>query len=183
MRRGLLLVLVLLLGLPAAALAQTRERVKITNVRLGLPVGPFNTDSSRRGMFKAGQWAPVYVDLECVRDTEEPLQIVVETTDADEAITEGTIEIAAMAKGDRLQRQRTRPARLPETGASYASVTSARQGAENGRTFGESGERTFVERRGPGLCRWRGRIQPERVPATVTGRPRRRWRRPGDGAR
>src|SRR6476620_4738226 len=99
MRRGtLLLPLAVLFLLPAAIFAQTRERIKVTGVRLGLPLGPFNNDSSRRGIFKAGQWAPVYVDLERTKDTEESLLVVVETLDTEDAATEGAIEIAAMSK-------------------------------------------------------------------------------------
>jgi hypothetical protein len=80
MRRGLTFIaLVFTLLSPTLALAQTRERVKITSVRLGLPVGPFASESGRRGMFKSGQWAPVYIDLECTKDTGEALQIIVET--------------------------------------------------------------------------------------------------------
>src|SRR5262245_31957031 len=104
MTRGLLLAcLTLALLAPSHAMGQTRERVKISGLRLGFPNGPFGAGSiSRPSVFKPGQWAPIYVDLECTRDTEEPLQLVVETKDADEAVTEGTVEIAAMNKGDRL---------------------------------------------------------------------------------
>src|SRR5436190_18072417 len=103
MRRGTILALAFAVLLPSVLFAQTRERVKVTGVRLRLPVGPFTSDPGRRTVFKAGQWAPVYVDLECTKDTEEPLQIVVEAKDADDALTEGAIEIAAMSKGDRLK--------------------------------------------------------------------------------
>src|SRR5256886_15086102 len=83
MRRGtLLLPLALAVLLPSVLAAQTRERVKVTGVRLGLPVGPFTSDSTRRGIFKTGQSAPVYVDLECTQDTEEPLQLIAAAKDA-----------------------------------------------------------------------------------------------------
>jgi hypothetical protein len=139
MRRGILLLpLALLLLLPATLLAQTRERVKVTGVRLGLPLGPFNNDSSRRGIFKAGQWAPVYVDLECTKDTDEALLVVVETEDADDAATEGVIEIAAMSKGDRLTGSELGRLAYLKPGKTYAQVKVRIKGAESGRTFGES---------------------------------------------
>ncbi len=104
MPRGLILTcLTLALVAPSAAVAQLGgERVKVTGIRLGLPNGPFKSDGSRTTLFKAGQWAPIYVDLECTKDTEEDLLLVVETKDADEAITEGQVPFQAMVKGDRL---------------------------------------------------------------------------------
>ena len=150
MSRGLTLACLLLaLVVPPAAVGQSRERVKITGVRFGLPNGPFNTDSGRRTMFKPGQWAPVYVDLECTRDTEEPLQLVVETKDADEAITEGVVEIAAMNKGDRLGGNEL--GRLPylKAGNMYAVVSVRVRGARSGRTYGQLEERSFNGVEGP----------------------------------
>jgi hypothetical protein len=150
MTRGLTLAcLAVGLVLPPAALAQTRERVKVTGLRLGLPVGPVRSDGSRTGIFKPGQWAPVYLDLECSRDTEEPLQVIVETRDADDVITEGSIEIAAMAKGDRVLGNEL--GRLPylKPGQVYATVNVRVKGAQSGRTYGESGERHMQSVEGP----------------------------------
>jgi len=152
MRRGLYLLAFALgigLALPPAVLAQTRERVKVTGVRLGLPVGPFNSDNSRRGIYKAGQWAPVYVDLECSKDTEEPLLVVIEVQDADDALTEGTIEIAAMNKGDRLNSNEFGRLVYLKPGKTYAEVKVRIKGADSGRTYGESGDRTHQSIKGP----------------------------------
>jgi hypothetical protein len=150
MTRGLTLAcLSLALAVPGVALGQTRERVKITSVRIGLPNGPFTSDPSRRTVYKAAQWAPVYVDLECTRDTEEPLQLVVETKDADEAITEGSVEIAAMNKGDRLGANEL--GRIPylKPGSVWAGVTVRVKGAKSGRTYGQMDERAFQGLDGP----------------------------------
>ena len=133
LRRLILAVVPLgLLLLPGVAGAQTRERVKITSVRLGLPKGPYGGDTGRPTVFKPGQWAPVYVDLECVRDTEEDLQLVVETKDADEAITEGTVGLGAMNKGDKLSGNEL--GRLPylKPGSTYSTVTVRIKGAKTG---------------------------------------------------
>ena len=151
MPRGLIFAcLSLAFVVPTAAVAQTRERVKVTGIRLGLPNGPFKSDNSRTSLFKPGQWAPVYVDLECTKDTVEGLLLVVETKDADEAITEGQVEIAAMAKGDRLAGNEL--GRLPylKPGSTYATVNVKIKGAKSGRNYGESGERTFQSMEGPG---------------------------------
>jgi hypothetical protein len=152
MCRGLTLaVLSLGLLLPATAGAQTRERVKITNVRLGLPKGPFGGDTGRPTVFKPGQWAPVYVDLECVRDLDEDIQLVVETRDADEAITEGVVDLGGVlkVKGDKLASNEL--GRLPylKPGNSYATVTVRVKGAKTGRTYSEAVERTFGSVEGP----------------------------------
>jgi hypothetical protein len=134
---------------PAAARAQTRERVKITNIRLGLPKGPYGGDNSRQSVFKSGQWAPIYVDLECVRDTEEELQLVVETKDADDAITEGTVSLGSMNKGDKLGGNEL--GRLPylKPGSSYATVTARIKGAKSGKNYSDTIERTFGSIEGP----------------------------------
>src|SRR5262245_12468109 len=103
MSRGLTFAcLSVALLVPAVAVGQGSDRVKITSVRFGLPTGPFG-GGNRTTVFKAGQWTPVYVDLECNKDTEEEqLQLVVETKDADDAVTEGMVELPPMKKGDRL---------------------------------------------------------------------------------
>src|SRR5262245_43703765 len=104
MSRGLTLAcLSVALLVPAIAVGQGGDRVKITGLRFGLPTGPTGGGGCRTTVFKAGQWAPVYVDLECNKDTEEEqLQLIVETKDADDAVTEGMVELPPMKKGDRL---------------------------------------------------------------------------------
>lgn len=138
MRRGsiaaLAIVAFLLPTMPA--LAQTRERIKITNVRMGLPNGPFVTDSGRRGMYKAGHWAPIYADLECVRDTEENITLIVETTDSDGAATEAQIETGAMVKGERRTAAEIGKVALLKPGSSYSEVVIRPKGSSSGRTFG-----------------------------------------------
>jgi hypothetical protein len=146
MRRGFTLAtLAVIFLVPSAAFAQlSRERVKISNVRLGFPYG--GVGGMRGGLFKAGQWTPVYVDLECVRDTdpEENLLLIVETQDADEAITEGVVEFPAMKENDRIRGNEL--GRIPylKPGSWYASTVAVRvKGAKSGRTYGEIKDRTF----------------------------------------
>ena len=150
MFRGLslgLLVLGLLTPVEVAC-AQSRERVKVTNVRMGLPPGPFVGDDSRR-VFKAGQFAPVYADLECIKDTEEALVLVAETRDGDDAIAEGSIEIPAMVNGDR--RTGYELSRVPylKPGKVNASVTVRVRGAQSNRTYGELADRHMTGVEGP----------------------------------
>jgi len=152
MRRGLTLaVLSLGLFLPSAASAQTRERVKITNVRLGLPKGPFGGDSGRPTVFKPGQWAPVYVDLECVRDLDEDIQLVVETRDADDAVTEGTVDLGGVlkVKGDKVAGNEMGRLAYLKPGNTYPTVTVRVKGVKSGRTYSEAVERTFNSIEGP----------------------------------
>lgn len=140
MPRGLsLAILSLACLIPANAFAQNRERIKITGVRMG-----FSSPGSAGSVYKPGQWAPVYVDLECVKDTtkdDSRLLLIVETKDADEAITEGVVEIASMAQGDQLKGNEL--GRIPylKPGSSNCSVTVRVKGAQTGRTYGESSER------------------------------------------
>jgi hypothetical protein len=134
--RGLILATAALgLLLPTPALAQTRERIKITNIRLGFPPGPFTNDQGRK-MYKAGQWAPVYMDLECVRDTEEGLVIWVETKDADGSVTEAKIETGSMLKNERRTAVEIGRAAYLKPGDSYAEVKVRVKGADSGRTIG-----------------------------------------------
>jgi hypothetical protein len=145
MARGLFLAcLALGLVLPSAAWGQTRERVKVTGLRVGFPPGPVRSELSRTGIFKAGQWAPIYVDLECSRDTEEPLVLIVETKDADEIFTEGSVELPAMVKGDRIMGNEM--GRLPylKPGMTSGMFSVRVKGAQTGRTYGELSER-YVE--------------------------------------
>jgi hypothetical protein len=143
MRRGLtLLALAVFAAFPADAFAQLRERVKISNVRLGFPYA--GAGGMRGGLFKAGQWAPVYVDLECTRDTGEELLLIVETRDADDAVTEGQVRIGAMQKDERLSGNEI--GRIPylKPGSPYASTVAVRvKGADSLRTYGEISDRTF----------------------------------------
>jgi hypothetical protein len=150
MTRGLsFAVLAVGLLVPAVATAQTRERVKITNVRFGLPKGPFGGDNNRPTVFKPGQFAPVYVDLECVRDTEENLQLVVETRDADDAITEGSIELGQMNKGDKLAGNEMGRLTYLKPGNAYATLTVRIKGVKTGRQYSAEFERAFSSIEGP----------------------------------
>ncbi|HEX4590432.1 MAG TPA: hypothetical protein VH120_10915, partial [Gemmataceae bacterium] len=152
MRRGLTLALLSLgLVLPSAASAQTRERVKVTNIRLGLPKGPFGGDNSRPTVFKPGQWAPVYVDLECVRDLDEDIQLVVETRDADDAITEAVVDLGGVlkAKGDKVASNELGRLAYLKPGNTYPTVTARVKGAKSGKTYSETVDRTFNSIEGP----------------------------------
>jgi uncharacterized membrane protein len=71
--------------------AQSRSPIKISRVQVGYPAGPFSNlggddEGGRQMLFRAGVWAPVWVDLECNERIDElgPLEIVVEALDGDE---------------------------------------------------------------------------------------------------
>jgi hypothetical protein len=140
MPRGLSLISIAVgLLLAADAAGQTRERVKVSNIRMGFPYG--GNSGMRGGIFKAGQWAPVYVDLECIRDFDpaENIYVIVETTDGDGVITEGQVEVAGLKKkGDVLRSVELGRVPYLKPGSLYSSTVSVRiKGVESGKTFGE----------------------------------------------
>ena len=142
MHRLLLIGLIFgFLGGPSIAAAQTRDRIKITNVRIGLPGGQ-GSGAGRQGLFKSGQWAPVYADLECVRDTEEQIRLTAEVSDPDLIISAGSVDLAAMTKGER--RTGTELGKTPfiQAPRGYASVTIRVSGVESDRTFALSTSRS-----------------------------------------
>jgi hypothetical protein len=140
MRRGpSLLSLVLGLLLAADASAQTRERVKILNIHIGFPAA--GVSGSRSGIFKAGQWAPVYVDLECIRDFDPPenLYVIVDTTDGDGVLAEGQVEITGLKlKGDVLRSIELGRVPYLKPGSYQANVSVRVKGVKSEKTFGES---------------------------------------------
>ncbi|MEZ6139982.1 MAG: hypothetical protein R3B84_05365 [Zavarzinella sp.] len=117
---------------PQISWGQFRERVQLTNLRIG-----FQSGNSPTGMvFRIGQWAPVSVDITCLRDTEEPILITVGTIDGEEALTYGTIELPPMTKGQVISaNELTRLAYL-KPGGEQVSVTASVTGKNSGTNFG-----------------------------------------------
>jgi hypothetical protein len=103
------LVAGLVIGLftcPTASWAQWRTPIKIARVQVGLPAGPFSSEGDEEGgkrpLFKAGAWAPVWVELECQGKVDDPLEIVVETTDGDGLQVVGRVPLVPpMQPGER----------------------------------------------------------------------------------
>jgi hypothetical protein len=89
MRYSILAVLALLgsLLIPAAADAQRLKKIKITDVRVGYKSG-FDQgdvpDSRWQYLFKAGQWTPIFVDLEAGDEGFTRGELTVEVTDSDD---------------------------------------------------------------------------------------------------
>lgn len=83
------------------------KRIEITDLRVGFPAGPVRSGGNVRGetIYKRGQWTPIWVGLECFKDTDEPdpLLLTVSTVDDDNNLTEATLEIPPMAKGETKQ--------------------------------------------------------------------------------
>jgi len=104
MCRWLALLLWLSLTLPVAA--QSRALFKIHDAQLGMPAGPFSSevdeDGKKRPLFKAGVWAPVYVDIECLDKMQEPLELVVESADSDDLTTSYRVPFPTMSPGERI---------------------------------------------------------------------------------
>ncbi len=98
----LIAVLVSLSG-PLEGWAQSKFPVQITDVRVGLPGGPFRPevdDNDRpRPLFKTGHWTPIFVDLEFLRKPQEPLELVVETVDGDDHTSQYAVPLPAV-RGD-----------------------------------------------------------------------------------
>jgi hypothetical protein len=98
MRALLLACLAGFLAVPGAALAQSRPKLQITDVRIGFPAGVGRETGERLNHYKAGSWAPVYVDIQAGRDglkgTEGRIEIIVETPDADDVSTNYKVSVA-----------------------------------------------------------------------------------------
>ncbi len=78
----------LLLAAPARAEEPT---VRIVAARVGIPPGGPTVRQDERGqtlhVSKFGTWAPVYVELQVLAATDEPVELAIETPDADETLT------------------------------------------------------------------------------------------------
>lgn len=63
------------------------QSIQITDVKVGLPPGRFITQQDDNGnpahVLKSGVWAPVYVQLQMLKEEKRPAAIVVEASDAD----------------------------------------------------------------------------------------------------
>lgn len=74
-----------LLLLPATAGAQGRAKIHIDQVRVGFRgAGERTGPGAKSGLYKAGFWTPVYVDLSAGNETIEEGDVTVESTDPDE---------------------------------------------------------------------------------------------------
>ncbi len=83
------------------------KRIEITDLRVGYPAGTLRSGTNLRGdtIYKRGQWAPIWVGLECFKDTDpneppEKLMITVSTQDDDKNWTEATVTTNPMVKGE-----------------------------------------------------------------------------------
>jgi hypothetical protein len=81
----------LVLELPLPGVAQQREPVLITGVRVGFPITQADT-----GLFKAGAWTPVYIDLQAGPQGLKRGEIVVEAADPDDVRNRFTTPLPAM---------------------------------------------------------------------------------------
>jgi hypothetical protein len=135
MLRGLCLVgsLIALMALPESIQAQSR--IKVSNIRLGFPLGSPQANSTIRGAFKAGQWTPITADLECLEDTQESVRVVGEVIDNEEAATRISIHLPPMTKGQTLSGEEL-SLLVIKPGNSYPSVSIRVLGAESGKEFG-----------------------------------------------
>jgi hypothetical protein len=91
MRRTLLACLTLLVSFSTAH-AQPRFPLSVSQVRIGFPGG---MDVEPVPLFKAGTWAPVYVDIKAelpgYRGTEGPIEVIVTAPDPDDVATNYTV--------------------------------------------------------------------------------------------
>src|SRR5262249_21767692 len=81
---------------PDSGHAQTKERLIIEKVRVGLPGGR----KFEAGKYKTGYWTPIYVDL-TVGPEDIPrhhAELVVETSDNDGLLNQYTQELPALGK-------------------------------------------------------------------------------------
>lgn len=96
------------------AAAQSRPRVKIDEVKVGLPAGRFvgERDAAQRGapVAKRNTWAPVYVRLEMLREVPEGgARLRIESADADDLRTTITVPLVTTL-ADRRPGEKIEPA-------------------------------------------------------------------------
>ncbi|MGL4419116.1 MAG: hypothetical protein ACRCZF_00495, partial [Gemmataceae bacterium] len=74
--------------LALAAVAPAQELIRIKSARVGLPPGRFVSDRDDNGeaayLCKNNTWAPIYVQLEVVREVKKPAVLVIEGKDSDD---------------------------------------------------------------------------------------------------
>jgi hypothetical protein len=80
---------------PGAALAQ-RPRVKIDQVKVGFLKNP------QEGVFKAGTWAPVYVDVVAPPEGLAKAELAVESTDSDDVRNSYSVPIRSLEPNERV---------------------------------------------------------------------------------
>ena len=77
--------------LSAGSVTAQRPRIKIGEARVGLPPGRFvaERDASQRGAYvaKRNTWAPIYLQLEMLREHKGGAQLRIEAADADDLRT------------------------------------------------------------------------------------------------
>lgn len=98
MRRTFVLAALTALFLPTFAHAQQqRPRLQIGAVRIGFMAGNSagDVELEKPPLFKAGTWAPVLVDINVgppgLKGNEGPLEVIIETPDADDVATNYTV--------------------------------------------------------------------------------------------
>jgi hypothetical protein len=97
MRSSLPACLAILALCSASAQAQQRPPIAISQVRVGFPAGNLygDNDGENLPLFKAGAWAPVYVEIKAdapgLKGTEGPIEVVIETPDPDDVSTNYTV--------------------------------------------------------------------------------------------
>lgn len=143
-------ILLALILTPNLLQAQSRTPIEVSRLRLGLPAGPLSgaedqLDGGFESIFKAGVWAPVWVDLAAFDTFNEPLELVVETADADNSLTSMSVPLPAMQKGDRKTGYEL--GRVPYLKpAAYAAEVSAYVRTAKGRTVSNTVKRSFTTR-------------------------------------
>lgn len=78
---------------PGLAHAQLRAKLQVSQVRVGFPAGSQDGEPSQ--LYKAGAWAPVYIDITVgppgLKGTEGRIEVIVETADTDDIATKFTV--------------------------------------------------------------------------------------------
>jgi hypothetical protein len=80
---------------PQSALAQKREPVRITGMRVG-----YSLTAADSGLFKAGAWTPVYLDLEAGAQGADRGEVIVEASDSDDIRNRYITALPSMDPGE-----------------------------------------------------------------------------------
>lgn len=100
------LILLLVLAITPATLAQQRQRVYVDNVQIGFAAGADSADAAdldqgRASLHKSGFWTPVYVVIRAGQEGLRGGLVIVETTDSDDVQNTFTVSFPPLNPDDR----------------------------------------------------------------------------------
>lgn len=135
----ILAILSLLLA-PVGLPAQSKPAIEVTSVRLGFPAGPFTVGG--QPAFKAGAFAPVFVDLHCHAAVEGALTLTVETADGTDLLHSYQVPLPPLNPGDTLNGIELPNLPYTKPGSTFTDLKVTVHAGE--RTVGQPFSETYI---------------------------------------